>query len=110
MVFKTDINWKPVNAIRVRASYSEGFRAPTIGELEGSPSRFDSAIDDPCSINSAQALRFSNDTNVRNNCISQGVPITGTTTAPTDQLSVITGGNEALKPETSKSYIMGVSE
>jgi len=108
MVFKTDINWKPVNAIRVRASYSEGFRAPTIGELEGSPSRFDSAIDDPCSINSAQALRFSNDTNVRNNCISQGVPITGTTTAPTDQLSVITGGNEALKPETSKSYIMGV--
>ncbi|MBW0007290.1 MAG: TonB-dependent receptor [Sphingomonas sp.] len=107
-VFKTDLNWKPVNAIRVRASYAEGFRAPTIGELEGSPSRFDSAIDDPCSINSAQAQRFNNDANVHANCLSQGVPAAGATTAPTDQLSVITGGNEALKPETSKSYIMGV--
>ena len=107
-VFKTDLNWKPVNAIRLRASYAEGFRAPSIGELEGSPSRFDSQIDDPCSINSAQALRFNNDANVRANCMAQGVPATGSTTGSTDQLSVITGGNEDLTPETSRSYIMGV--
>jgi len=107
-VFKTDLNWKPVNAIRVRASYAEGFRAPTIGELEGSPSRFDSAIDDPCSINSAQAQRFNNNATVHANCIAQGVPAAGAQTAPTDQLSVITGGNEALAPETSKSVNLGV--
>ena len=107
-VFKTSLNWKPVNAIRLRASYAEGFRAPSIGELEGSPSRFDSQIDDPCSIQSLQPRRFNNDATVRNNCLGQGVPATGASSGPRDQLSVITGGNEALTPETSKSYIMGV--
>ncbi|WP_308517194.1 TonB-dependent receptor domain-containing protein [Sphingomonas flavescens] len=107
-VFKTDLNWKPVDAVRLRASYAEGFRAPTIGELEGSPSRFDSQIDDPCSNASAQARRFSNDATVRANCVARGVPATGSTTGPNDQLSVITGGNEALTPETSTSVILGV--
>lgn len=107
-VFKTGINWKPIDAVRLRASYAEGFRAPSIGELEGSPSRFDSQIDDPCSANSARARRFNNDTTVRANCIAQGVPTTGSTTGPQDQISVTTGGNEDLTPETSTSYIMGV--
>ena len=107
-VFKTDLNWKPVEAIRLRASYAEGFRAPSIGELKGSPSRFDSQIDDPCSANSALARRFNNDAAVRANCLTQGVPATGSTTGPQDQLSVTTGGNPALNPETSTSYILGV--
>jgi iron complex outermembrane recepter protein len=107
-VFKTDLNWKPVEAIRLRASYAEGFRAPSIGELEGSPSRFDSQIDDPCSTFSLQPQRFNNNATVRANCIAQGVASTGATTGPADQLSVITGGNEDLTPETSTSYIMGV--
>ena len=107
-VFKTDLSWKPVNAIRIRGSYAEGFRAPTIGELEGGPSRFDSQIDDPCSSASLQARNFTNDAAVRANCIAQGVPATGSTTGPNDQLSVITGGNEDLTPETSTSYIFGV--
>jgi len=45
---------------------------------------------------------------VHANCLAQGVPAAGAQTAPTDQLSVITGGNENLTPETSTSYIMGV--
>ena len=107
-VFKTDLNWKPVDAIRLRASYAEGFRAPSIGELEGGPSRFDSQIDDPCSNLSVQALRFTNNAAVAANCRAQGVPVGGSQTGPKDQLSVVTGGNEALKPETSTSYILGV--
>lgn len=106
--FKIDGNYKPVQAVRLRASYAEGFRAPSIGELFGSLSRFDSAIDDPCSVNSAQARRFTNDAGVKANCILQGVPAAGSQTAPTDQLSVVTGGNQRLKPETSKSVILGV--
>ncbi|MFL6728120.1 MAG: TonB-dependent receptor domain-containing protein [Sphingomicrobium sp.] len=105
--FKADLNWKPVQALRFRASWAEGFRAPTIGELYGGPSRFDSAIDDPCSINSAQAQRFNNTASVHANCIAQGVPAAGAQTAPTDQLSVITSGNEQLKPETSTSWVVG---
>ena len=106
-VFKTNLNWQPVRAIRLRASYAEGFRAPTIGELEGDRSRFDSQIDDPCSRNSAQAVNYLNDTTVRANCTAQGVPAGGALTAPNDQLSVVTRGNPLLKPETSKSFVIG---
>jgi iron complex outermembrane receptor protein len=104
---KAELNWKPVQAVRFRGSFAQGFRAPTIGELEGGRSRFDSSIDDPCSINSAQARRFNNDAVVHANCLAQGVPAAGAQTAPTDQLSVITSGNEALKPETSTSWVVG---
>jgi iron complex outermembrane receptor protein len=105
--FKTDLNWKPVQAVRLRASYAEGFRAPTIGELFGSLSRFDAQIDDPCSATSLQPRNFNNDAAVRANCQAAGVPATGSTTGPRDQLSVATGGNRLLKPETSKSWVVG---
>ena len=106
--FKVSGNWKPVEALRIRASYAEGFRAPQIGELTGGLSRFDSAIDDPCSIQSAQTRRFNNDSAVHANCLAQGVPAAGSQTAPTDQLGVVTGGNSQLNPETSKSTILGL--
>ena len=105
--FKTDLNWKPVRAVRFRASYAEGFRAPTIGELFGSLSRFDAQIDDPCSSLSGAPRRFLNDATVRANCQAQGVPATGSASGPRDQLSVATGGNKLLKPETSKSFVVG---
>ncbi|HEX8937132.1 MAG TPA: TonB-dependent receptor [Sphingomicrobium sp.] len=105
--WKADLNWKPVSAVRFRGSYAQGFRAPTIGELAGGPSRFDSAIDDPCSVFSAQARNFTNDTTVHANCIAQGVPAAGAQTQPRDQLSVITAGNPRLKPETSTSWVVG---
>jgi len=101
------LNWQPVRAIRLRASWAQGFRAPTIGELEGDRSRFDSTIDDPCSRNSAQAQNYLNDTTVRANCTLQGVPAGGGFTAPSDQLSVVTSGNPLLKPETSESWVVG---
>jgi len=105
-VFKANLNWQPVHAIRLRASYAEGFRAPTIGELEGDRSRFDSTIDDPCSVASQQSRNFNNDATVRANCAAQGAPL-GSTTAPSDQLSVVTSGNPLLRPETSKSWVIG---
>jgi iron complex outermembrane receptor protein len=104
--FKAGANWMPIKDLRLRGTWAQGFRAPSIGELFGSLSRFDSSIDDPCSIQSLQARNFNNDATVKANCASQGAP-NGSNTAPTDQLSVITGGNEALKPETSKSWVLG---
>ena len=41
--------WRPVEDLLFRGSWSEGFRAPGIGELFGTPSRFDQEVDDPCS-------------------------------------------------------------
>ena len=37
------------------ASWAEGFRAPSIGELFGTQSRFDEVLDDPCSSHSSNA-------------------------------------------------------
>ena len=105
-VFKANLNWAPVHAMRFRASWAQGFRAPTIGELEGAASRFDSTIDDPCSVQSVQARNFGNDPTVHANCVAQGAP-NGSQTAPTDQLSVVTSGNPQLKPETSTSWVFG---
>jgi iron complex outermembrane recepter protein len=106
--FKADLNYKPVRAIRLRASYAEGFRAPTIGELFGSLSRFDAQIDDPCSVLSLQPRNFTNDATVNANCQAHGVPAAGAGSGPRDQLSVATGGNKLLKPETSKSWVAGL--
>jgi len=95
--FKAGVNWKPIADLRLRGSWSEGFRAPTIGELFGTPSRFDQEIVDPCSGTPTGQIAT--------NCAAQGVPPGYTQNNP--QISVITGGNENLKPETSKGWNLG---
>ena len=42
-------NWEPIEDLLFRGSWAEGFRAPSIGELFGTPSRFDQEVVDPCS-------------------------------------------------------------
>ncbi|MGN6057919.1 MAG: TonB-dependent receptor [Sphingomicrobium sp.] len=105
--FKGSANWKPFNALRLRGSYSEGFRAPQIGELFGTLSRFDQTISDPCSNDSTAPLNFNNSATVRANCIAHGVPSDGSYAQANPQLSVLVSGNPNLKPETSKSWIFG---
>jgi iron complex outermembrane receptor protein len=97
--YKAGITWRPVEELLFRASYGEGYRAPSIGELFGSASRFDQEVVDPCSGFSAATP-----SNVRANCIARGVPANGSYTQLNPQVSVITSGNQALEPETSKSY------
>jgi iron complex outermembrane receptor protein len=105
--FKGGLNYKPMKALRLRASYAEGFRAPTIGELFGTISRFDQTISDPCSNDSTAPRNFNNDATVRANCIAHGVPAGGTYAQANPQLAVIVSGNQNLKPETSKSWVFG---
>ena len=104
--FKGQVNWKPIPDLRLRGSWAEGFRAPSIGELFGTASRFDQEITDPCS-----GLTLASDATLRANCVAQGVPApTATGTGYTQlnpQISVLTGGNQDLDPETSKSWIIG---
>lgn len=97
--FEGGANWKPFRDLRLRGSYSEGFRAPTIGELFGTPSRFDQELIDPCSAdqNPTGAILA--------NCLAQGVPPGYQQLNP--QISVLTGGNEDLTPETSKGWNFG---
>jgi iron complex outermembrane receptor protein len=98
--------WKPFSDLLLRASYAQGFRAPSIGELFGAASRSDAAIDDPCT--NVAGSPFQSSATVRANCIANGVPANGSYQEPNGgQLSVLTGGNEALKPETSRTWLFG---
>jgi iron complex outermembrane receptor protein len=107
--FKGGVNWKPFADLRLRGSYAEGFRAPAIGELFGSQSRFDEVLNDPCSSHAGNNAprRFQNDAEVRNACIAAGVPANGSYQQANAQISVTTGGNQALEPESSESYVVG---
>ncbi len=95
-VFKGGIYWRVVDDLAVRANYAEGFRAPNIGELFNSGSRFDSNINDPCS-----NYLTNGSATVQANCAALGVPTSFTQI--NQQISVQTGGNEELKPETSET-------
>ncbi|WP_336965813.1 TonB-dependent receptor plug domain-containing protein [Sphingobium aquiterrae] len=100
------ILWKPFADLLLRGSYAEGFRAPSIGELFGAASRSDAPINDPCT--SAAGGQFQTNATVRTNCIANGVPANGSYDEPTGgQLGVLTGGNSALKPETSRTWLFG---
>ncbi|MBL8270153.1 TonB-dependent receptor plug domain-containing protein [Steroidobacter sp.] len=99
-VFKGGVYWRVVDDLALRASYAEGFRAPNIGELFNSGSRFDSNINDPCSNFTGNASAT-----IRANCASLGVPTSFVQI--NQQISVQTGGNEALQPETSETLNVG---
>ncbi len=93
------LRWAPVEDLLLRGSYSEGFRAPSIGELFGSASRFDATIADSCS----DFLNTGVSQAVIDSCIDQGVPMDGSYMQTSGQVSVFTGGNMLLDPETSES-------
>jgi iron complex outermembrane recepter protein len=104
---KASVNWKPLRALRLRGSYAEGFRAPQIGELFGTLSRFDQTISDPCSNDSSAPQNFLNNAGVMANCIAMGVPADGSYGQANPQLAVLVSGNDQLKAEKSKSWIFG---
>ena len=90
---KLGLRWQLFDDLTLRGTWAEGFRAPSIGELFSTFSRFDATLNDPCS------------GNVTANCASLGVPAGFTQNNP--QISIITGGNPTLQPETSTSSTLG---
>jgi iron complex outermembrane receptor protein len=101
-VFKLGANWRPTDGLHLRASFSEGFRAPNIGELFNTGSRFDASITDPCD---ADALAVT--PGLQANCIALGVPIGFQQLNP--QISVSTGGNLTLTPEEAETLTLGLT-
>ena len=94
------LTWRPTQTLALRANWAEGFRAPNIGELHGGETRLDAVAADPCS-----DLRTSGvSQTVIDNCIAQGVPADGSYVQLGNQLFLVTGGNDALLPETSESW------
>ena len=97
--WKVGANLNPIPDVRLRGSYGTGFRAPTIGELFGSKTRFDAQLADPCSADQHPSGT------VLANCQAHGVPAGYQQNNP--QISVVTGGNPNLKSETSKGWVLG---
>ena len=95
---KYGLRWQVAEELVLRASFAEGFRAPSIGELFGSASRFDAQLDDPCT---TPLL----DPSLAANCAALGVP--ANYVQPNPQISVTTGGNEQLDPEFADSFTAG---
>ena len=96
---KMGARWKPINDLMLRGSFARGFRAPGIGEIYGSESRYDAVLNDPCSDFNRPGVPES----VRQRCIALGVPASGGYQQLNPQISVTTGGNINLEPETSNS-------
>jgi len=90
---KLGLRWQLIDDLTLRGTWAEGFRAPSIGELFSTFSRFDAQLVDPCG------------GDVTANCRALGVPIGFTQNNP--QISIITGGSPDLKPEESKSSTLG---
>lgn len=99
---KVELRWQPTDELLVRGTYSEGFRAPSIGELFGSEARLDEVLNDPCNTNNFPNLPADQ----QQVCLSQGVPQGGNLQTNT-QISVTTGGNDNLDAETADSYSAG---
>ncbi|MGA9334589.1 MAG: TonB-dependent receptor, partial [Rudaea sp.] len=93
---KIGLRWQPIDDLTLRGTWAEGFRAPSIGELFGSKSRFDATLVDPCDGATGQTA---------SNCAQLGVPAGFTQRNP--QISVSTGGNPNLQPETSRGVTWG---
>jgi iron complex outermembrane receptor protein len=102
---KLGARWKPTTDLVVRGSYGRGFRAPGIGELFGSQSRFDAMLTDPCSDFNRPGVTAE----VRQRCVELGVPADGSYSQLNPQISVTTGGNRELEPETSRSVNLSLA-
>lgn len=96
---KLGFRWQPIEDLVIRGTYSQGFRAPNIGELYGLTT-FAATLVDPCGPSGGNP-----DPKYAAGCAAQGVP-SGFTQANT-QIIVFTGGNPNLQPEKSDSYTAG---
>ena len=99
---KYGLRWQLADELTLRATYAEGFRAPSIGELFGSAARADLQLSDPCSVGLSGAPPRGSAAN----CGALGVPA-GYAQA-NSQISVTTGGNPQLGPERARSFTAGM--
>ena len=100
-VFKAALEWAPVEDIRLRATFSEGFRAPNISELFLGIQQSAESYTDPCRNYGTSGT----DANTVANCQADGL-------APDFNLATfqttLQGGNPNLQPETSESLTAGL--
>ena len=112
---KFSLTWKPIDDLMVRATYGEGFRAPTLDDTFGGGSQSYDTFTDPCDAVYGQRGNAAVDAR----CGAQGLAADYRQTDAVGRLA--TGyntqsvapfnagvGNTELKPETSKTRTVGL--
>ncbi|MBZ9612809.1 TonB-dependent receptor domain-containing protein [Rheinheimera maricola] len=97
------VSYRPIKELLVRASYGEGFRAPSIQELYQGQNDSRPAATDPCSSNSVPYLQ---NADVRSRCAAAGVPAGFVQKDP--QFRAKVGGNPDVQPEEAKTKVFGL--
>lgn len=100
---KLGIEWQPIDDLLLRATYSEGFRAPSIGELFAGQGDSFPLLTDPCNSFDADGDGTVDTTPSLPGCA--GVP-DGYLQA-NSQIRITQGSNPNLTPETSESVTFG---
>ena len=91
---KIALEWRPVDDLLARASFSQVFRAPTVTDLFSGPVVGNPTFHDPCS-RTTQAVGA----NPNFDLVCQNVARDGTFQEPTSQVTGIQNGTRSLKPE-----------
>jgi len=97
---KFGFEWEPVEGLLARASFAEGFRAPSITELFQPQQQSASSYTDPC-----WGWTENSNATVRANCQADGLSADFTSDK---QAAAVTGGNPDLGPEESESLTFGI--
>ncbi|GAA5194817.1 TonB-dependent receptor [Ferrimonas gelatinilytica] len=103
---KFGIEWAPIEDLKLRATYAEGFRAPGITELFAPQAETNLAYSEPCENYGNLDPSVGNNANIIANCASEGLP--GDFELSSDQSSTVVGGNPDLEPEESESFTAGL--
>lgn len=108
---KAGFTWRPINDLLVRGTWSEGFRAPTIGNLYGGGSQtFTTNFVDPCDSVYGVARgtpRCLQDVSADYRQLRQGFVPTDSGAGQTP-VPFTSGSNPLLQPETSVSRTLGL--
>ena len=116
--YKITGDWEVVREVRFRGGWNRAIRAPSVGELYAPVSTASvgigtasatNVLGDPCDVRSSFRLG-ANGAQVRNLCLSQGVPggIIDTYQLGTAQVFALNGGNPDLEEESADTYSAGV--
>ena len=103
---KLGFRFQPFEDLVLRGTYSQGFRAPNLGELYGL-TQFGATLNDPCGPTGSPVVNRANGVSpgLEAACVAQNVP--DNFEQANTQITTFTGGNAKLDPEKSNSYTLG---
>jgi iron complex outermembrane recepter protein len=108
--YKVGLDWAPISAVRLRASFQQAVRSPSVGELFSPATVLLDGTDDPCDGTPGDGLS-DGPTATLEQCL-----LTGMTAAqygnvpenPAAQYNGLLGGNRDVQPEESDTISFGV--